>query len=293
MKKMAQFVLLGVLFLTNSIGYAQISTSTGGAANVLANSPTSNTNVGIGTTIPSAKLEVIGTVKSTQGLFSKPLPNGSVFIDWMDRNEKCDVLTAGSIIGTGPGYNNTRMLNFFDFPQSNIDAKPTVFLGIEDRNDFGRYRFSAETGGNTQMIILNKSQQEVMKMFEDGNDNVTLTLPKANSFFGIGTTSFTDGLDTFRLSVKGAIRADRVKVYTTWADFVFEKNYKLPSLKEVENHIKKNGHLKDIPSAKEVEAKGIELGEMNKLLLQKVEELTLYLIEMNKEMQLMKAQIKK
>lgn len=293
MKKLTQFVLLGVLFLTNIIGYAQISTSTGGAVNVLANSPTSNTNVGIGTTNPTAKLEVLGAIKATQGIFTTTsLPNGSVFINSADRNDKCDVLTAGSIIGTGPGYVNTRMLNFYDFPQSNIDTKATLFLGLEDRNDFGRYRFIAETGGKTQMIILNKSQQEVMKLYEDGNDQVTLTLPKADSFIGIGTTSFTDGTDIYRLSVKGAIRADRVKVYTTWADFVFEKSYKLPTLKEVENHIKENGHLKDIPSAKEVESKGIELGEMNKLLLQKVEELTLYIIEMNKEIQQLKTQIK-
>lgn len=248
--------------------------------------------MGIGTTNPTAKLEVIGAVKATQGLFSKSLPNGSVFINWADRNEKCNVLTAGSIIGTEPGYLNTRMINFFDFPQSNIDLKPTVHFGIEDRNDFGRYRFIAEAGGNTQMIMLNKSQQETMKIFEDGNDNVTLTLPKANSFIGIGTTSFTDGTDTYRLSVKGAIRADRVKVYTTWADFVFEKDYKLPTLEEVEKHIAEKGHLRDIPSAKEVEAKGIELGEMNKLLLQKVEELTLYMIDMNKEIQQLKTQVK-
>ncbi|TRX24615.1 hypothetical protein FNW25_10970 [Flavobacterium franklandianum] len=292
MKKSTQVVLLGVLFLNAIMATAQISTSNGGATNVLANSPSTNTNVGIGTTNPSAKLEVIGTVKATQGIFSKSLTNGSVFINSADRNDKCVVLTAGSIIGTGSGYVNTRMLNFYDFPQSNIDTKATLYLGIEDRNDFGRYRFIAETGGNTQMIILNKSQQDVMKLYEDGNDNVTLTLPKANSFIGIGTTSFTDGTDTYRLSVKGAIRADRVKVYTTWADFVFEKNYKLPTLEEVEKHIAEKGHLKDIPSAKEVETKGIELGEMNKLLLQKVEELTLYIIEMNKEIQQMKTQIK-
>ena len=54
-------------------------------------------------------------------------------------------------------------------------------------------------------------------------------------------------------------------------------------LEEVEKHINEKGHLKDIPSAEEVEKNGIELGEMNKLLLQKIEELTLYMIELNKE----------
>jgi hypothetical protein len=67
----------------------------------------------------------------------------------------------------------------------------------------------------------------------------------------------------------------------------------LPTLEEVEQHIKDNGHLKDIPSAKEVEQNGIEVGEMNKLLLQKVEELTLYMIEMNKEINSLKAELKK
>lgn len=110
---------------------------------------------------------------------------------------------------------------------------------------------------------------------------------------GIGTENFTDGADTYRLSVDGSIRANRVRVYTDWADYVFEKDYCLPSLEEVENHIHEKGHLIDIPSASEVEEKGIELGEMNKLLLQKIEELTLYIITLNKEVEQLKEQIKK
>ena len=68
-----------------------------------------------------------------------------------------------------------------------------------------------------------------------------------------------------------------------WSDFVFFKDYKLPTLKEVENHIKEKGHLKDIPSAKEVEKNGFFLGEMDAKLLQKIEELTLYTIEQEKK----------
>ena len=119
-----------------------------------------------------------------------------------------------------------------------------------------------------------------------------MLLTQSNSFLGIGTSNFVDGSDTYRLSVKGAIRADRVKVYTTWADYVFNKDYNLPTIEEVEQHIKDYGHLKDIPSAKEVEVKGIDLGEMNKLLLQKIEELTLYMIEMKKEINMLKSQTK-
>jgi len=105
---------------------------------------------------------------------------------------------------------------------------------------------------------------------------------------GIGTNSFVDGTETFRLSVEGKIRAHAVKVYTDWADFVFEPNYELQTLEEVERYINKNGHLKNIPSAEEVEVNGIELGEMNKLLLQKIEELTLYVIELKKEVEMLK-----
>lgn len=96
---------------------------------------------------------------------------------------------------------------------------------------------------------------------------------------GIGTNAILN----YKLAVDGKIRAREVKVDNdTWADYVFFKNYKLPTLEEVEKHIQDKGHLINIPSAAEVEANGIELGEMNKLLLEKIEELTLYVIQQEK-----------
>ncbi|MGL5233772.1 MAG: hypothetical protein ACRC8Z_03315 [Empedobacter falsenii] len=68
-----------------------------------------------------------------------------------------------------------------------------------------------------------------------------------------------------------------------WADYVFKEDYPLPTLQEVEKHIKEKGYLPHIPSEKEVVANGISVGETQKLLLQKIEELTLYIIEQNKE----------
>lgn len=73
-----------------------------------------------------------------------------------------------------------------------------------------------------------------------------------------------------------------------WSDFVFKKEYKLPTLEEVENHIAEKGHLENIPSEEEVLKNGINLGEMNAKLLQKIEELTLYVIEMKKDIIILK-----
>ncbi|MCB0810418.1 MAG: hypothetical protein KDB96_14165, partial [Flavobacteriales bacterium] len=67
-------------------------------------------------------------------------------------------------------------------------------------------------------------------------------------------------------------------------DYVFEPDYDLMTLEEVEAYIKKNGHLPNVPSAREVEENGLGLGEMNKILLEKVEELTLHLIEQQKRL---------
>lgn len=96
---------------------------------------------------------------------------------------------------------------------------------------------------------------------------------------GIGFTNPQNKLD-----VNGTIHSKKVKVdMNGWSDFVFKKEYELPTLEEVEKHINENGHLKDIPSEEEVLKDGINLGEMNSKLLQKIEELTLYSIEQNKE----------
>lgn len=87
-----------------------------------------------------------------------------------------------------------------------------------------------------------------------------------------------------KLDVNGTVHAKEVKVdMVGWADLVFKKEYALPTLDEVEKNIIENGHLSNVPSEKEVLEKGIKLGEMNKILLQKIEELTLYSIEQNKQ----------
>lgn len=98
---------------------------------------------------------------------------------------------------------------------------------------------------------------------------------------GIGTTD----PQGYKLAVNGNMIAESVKVQLrgSWPDYVFNKNYSLKPLSEVEQYIKTNEHLPDIPSASKVKEEGLNLGEMNVKLLQKIEELTLYLIEKDKQ----------
>lgn len=97
---------------------------------------------------------------------------------------------------------------------------------------------------------------------------------------GIGTATPTE-----RLSVNGNIRAKEIKVETAnWPDYVFQEDYDLISLGDLEAYIKENGHLPGIPTANEVESEGVALAEMNRKLLEKVEELTLYIIDLRKEL---------
>lgn len=98
---------------------------------------------------------------------------------------------------------------------------------------------------------------------------------------GIGTIDPKNKLD-----VKGTIHSQEVKVdMLNWSDYVFKKDYNLPTLSEVERHINENGHLQNVPSEKEVLKNGINLGEMDSKLLQKIEELTLYVIDLNKKLE--------
>ena len=106
----------------------------------------------------------------------------------------------------------------------------------------------------------------------------------ADGKVGIGSGINYNG--TYKLYVESGILTEKVKVAVknsaAWSDFVFDKNYKLMPLTEVENFITENNHLPSIPSAAEVVANGIDLGEMNAKLLQKIEELTLYVIGLEK-----------
>jgi hypothetical protein len=148
------------------------------------------------------------------------------------------------------------------------------------------YGLSAPNAGGSADLWISGSQ--AIRMFNAGNPVPSFNLVGGN--LGLGTQTIPAG---YKLAVKGNLIAEKivVKTSTNWPDFVFKKDYKLPSLNEVEQFISKNSHLPEIPSAREVESKGQDVGEMNRLLLKKVEEITLYLIELKKENQEMKKEI--
>jgi hypothetical protein len=102
----------------------------------------------------------------------------------------------------------------------------------------------------------------------------------------VGKTSQINS--NYKLDVNGSIRSNEIVVNTTGADFVFEKEYRLRDLDDLEKYIATNKHLPDIEPAKEMEKNGLELGKMDMKLLQKIEELTLYLIDFKKEMDKLK-----
>ena len=108
-----------------------------------------------------------------------------------------------------------------------------------------------------------------------------------NGNVGIGTSD----PGSYKLAVNGTIRAKEVIVDTGWSDFVFDENYKLRSLDEVENHIEEYGHLPDVPSASSVQSEGLSVGEAQKIMMQKIEELTLYVIAQQKEIEVQRKEI--
>ena len=116
--------------------------------------------------------------------------------------------------------------------------------------------------------------------YSNQDKNEVFIINPQNGFVGIGTKS-----PDSKLTVKGKIHSQEVKIDLNGAvvpDYVFLDDYNLKSLEDIESFIDKNGHLENIPSAKQVEEEGWNVKSMNLKMLEKIEELTLYVIEQNK-----------
>jgi hypothetical protein len=162
---------------------------------------------------------------------------------------------------TGTGFFQNRLTVQGDIPNDNNAA----FWN----NSTTGYGFYSQGGGGGRYAFhfLNQTGSTIMYGKGDGN-------------IGIGTTN-----PDAKLAVKGTIHAEEVKVDLSvpGPDYVFEKDYNLMSLEEIKAYIEKHKHLPEVPSAKEMETNGVNLSEMNMILLKKVEELTLHVIELKNE----------
>ena len=155
------------------------------------------------------------------------------------------------------------------------NAQSELWFGDEERQNSGRIRYEHDSDA---LVFFTNGFANRMRIDKNGNVGI-----------GTGTSSLTS-----KLAVNGDIHAEEVRVDLTvpGPDYVFEEDYDLPTLESLQNYIHENKHLPEVPSAKEMEANGIDLGTMNLLLLKKVEELTLHLIEQNKRIDEQDVQIK-
>ncbi|MFL9485741.1 hypothetical protein ACI6Q2_23385, partial [Chitinophagaceae bacterium LWZ2-11] len=153
--------------------------------------------------------------------------------------------------------------------------------------------YSGLTIGNqtTPRFALNGNQDGSWTAFDYAGSSWASGITQKSGNVGIGTT--TPG--SYKLAVEGTIGARKLKItqVSPWPDYVFDSSYTLTPLAQVEQFIKDNKHLPDVPSAKEVTDKGLDVGDNQAVLLKKIEELTLYMIEMKKENENLKQRVEK
>lgn len=168
----------------------------------------------------------------------------------------------------------------------NLGGNGGATFQMADQNSNADWKFKATNNGGFK-IRDHAFGLDVITVEPNSAANVIYINAAGN--LGVGTTDPTE-----KLSINGNIRCKQVQVSLTgWADFVFEEDYDLMPLHDVEAFIKQNKHLPGVPSADEVMTHGANLGEMDAILLQKIEELTLYLIELKKENEALKSLISK
>lgn len=222
----------------------QIQLNSGGSSYFLGG------NIGLGTPFPASKLHVLSGSSSSNAT----------------SQYSGDLIIQGNSGGRSP--NNGASLEF------------VIPANTDGNNPWGQGRIITVAGNGDSYQATGKMILGTRRMFDKGTGSgVTWNYGDDIVIDGIGRVGIGSLSPDAKLAVKGTIHAQEVKVdMIGWADYVLESTYKLPALSNVKNYIEKNKRLPDMPSEGEVTKNGVELGQMNKLLLKKVEELTLYLI---------------
>ncbi len=305
-----------IAFFCTSKGQAQWLTNENNIYN------TNSGNVGIGTWKPGQKLDVSGYIR----MYGADISEGENIIGYFSRggnttqgwNNTPDVMAIsymnrdfaiGGWAKNGTGWkgasfyinsNNGNIGIGTTDPKNKLDVAGFASLQgtviSEGGNIIG---YISQGGSTTQGWNTSPDVLAISYMNRDfaiggwakngtGWKGSSLYINSDNGNIGIGT--ITPG--NYKLNVAGRIRADEIIVSSDGADFVFEPTYKLRSLSELETFIRTNKHLPDIAPAKEMQENGVSAGEMQAKLLQKVEELTLYVIEQQKTIELQNQRIK-
>jgi hypothetical protein len=248
-------------------------------------------NVGIGTNTPATKLTIQTPINTT---------------GWTHVGGADSIIVGEGIGGVSAaiGTFTNHAFRLVAGTAGKVSLYPTgeVTVGTNSTPSFGRFTVETpnnsfgishtSTGGNILATNIGGTSAGIgtfsftnMRIFSNSVSCILIAAATGN--VGIGTDN-----PTYKLSVNGNIRSKEVVVETGWADYVFQKNYKLPSLRDVEKYIEVNKHLPNIPSAAEIEANGLHLGDTQKKMMEKIEELTLYLIEANKRIEKLEQLIK-
>ncbi|WP_405207122.1 hypothetical protein [Aquimarina sp. LLG6339-5] len=233
-------------------------------------------NVGVGTSSPTKKMDVNGSIGAQEFVV---VQKGGSYLIGLNGQEH------GYITGRNSSFENKFVISsngnsYLNGGNVGIGTNsPTQKLEIKGDDGIGIRLFNQ--AANTWDIL--NSQYGKLDFVRGGNNTMMRIDQHGN--VGIGTTS-----PDMKLAVNGNIHAKEVKIDLNFPapDYVFKDSYKLMNLEDVENFIKENSHLPEIPSAKEFEQNGVMQAEMDMNLLKKIEELTLYTIQQQKEIESLK-----
>ena len=241
-------------------------------------------NVGIGVSIPLAKLHVAGNVKINGAStiefgagIVKESSAGKIGYQTFGSNNALDIVGAGT---TG----SNRKITFWN--EGGAEFRGSVKVNGASTIEFGAGLVKESSAGKIGYAAFgaNDALDIVGAGTLGSNRKITFWNEGGAQFrgnVGIGTTANP----SYKLSVNGNIRSKEVVVEIGWADYVFNKKYKLKPLIEVEKFIEQNKHLPGIPSAAAIEKNGLNLGDTQKKMMEKIEELTLYIIQLNKRIE--------